>query len=139
MSVRLVTVAPDHSVADAIARMNEAGVGSVLVCDGPRLEGIFTERDVLRLAADGEGFMARRVGDVMTRSPLTIAADDEVLAAARLMSERRVRHLPVVEGENVIGLFGIRDALRLIVERLFSDHDPAAREAARELLRPGAV
>jgi CBS domain-containing protein len=139
MSVRLVTVAPDDSVADAIARMNEAGVGSVLVCDGPRLEGIFTERDVLRLAADGEGFMARRVGDVMTRRPLTIAADDEVLAAAQLMSERRVRHLPVVEGENVIGLFGIRDALRLIVERLFSDHDPAAREAARELLRPGAV
>jgi CBS domain-containing protein len=75
----------------------------------------------------------------MTRSPLTIAADDEVLAAAQLMSERRVRHLPVVEGENVIGIFGIRDALRLIVERLFSDHDPAARETARELLRHGAA
>jgi CBS domain-containing protein len=138
MSVRLVTVTPDDSVSEAIARMNERGVGSVVVCDGPRLAGIFTERDVLRLAAGGEGFTDSRVGDVMTRSVLTIAADDDVLAAARLMSERKVRHLPVVEGENVIGIFGIRDALRLIVERLFSEHDPQARETARELLRPGA-
>ena len=138
MSVRLVSVTPDDTVSEAIARMNERGVGSVVVCDGPRLAGIFTERDVLRLAADGEGFTDSRVGDVMTRSVLTIAADDDVLAAARLMSERKVRHLPVVEGENVIGIFGIRDALRLIVERLFSEHDPQARETARELLRPGA-
>jgi CBS domain-containing protein len=137
MSVQLVTVTPDDTVSEAIARMNERGVGSVVVCDGPRLAGIFTERDVLRLA-DGEGFAARRVGDVMTQRVLTIGADDDVLAAARLMSERRVRHLPVVEGENVIGIFGIRDALRLIVERLFSEHDPQARETARELLRPGA-
>jgi CBS domain-containing protein len=137
MSVQLVTVTPDDTVSEAIARMNERGVGSVVVCDGPRLAGIFTERDVLRLA-DGEGFAAQRVGDVMTQRVLTIAADDDVLAAARLMSERRVRHLPVVEGENVIGIFGIRDALRLIVERLFSEHDPQARETARELLRPGA-
>jgi CBS domain-containing protein len=139
MSVRLVTVTPDDSVSEAIVRMNERGVGSVVVCDGPRLAGIFTERDVLRLAADGEGFTDRRVGDVMTRTVLTIGTDDDVLAAARLMSERRVRHLPVVEGENVIGIFGIRDALRLIVERLFSEHDPQARETARELPRPGAV
>src|SRR3954453_10970752 len=139
MSVRLVTVTPDDTVSHAIARMNDAGVGSVVVCDGPRLAGIFTERDVLRLAADGVGFADRRVGDVMTRSVLTIGADDDVLAAAQLMSERKIRHLPVVEGENVIGIFGIRDALRLIVERLFSDHDPQARETARELLRPGAA
>jgi CBS domain-containing protein len=138
MSVQLVTVTPDDTISEAIARMNERGVGSVVVCDGPRLVGIFTERDVLRLA-DGEGFAARRVGDVMTRRVLTIGADDDVLAAAQLMSERRVRHLPVVEGENVIGIFGIRDALRLIVERLFSEHDPQARETARELLRPGAA
>jgi CBS domain-containing protein len=139
MSVRLVTVTPDDSVSEAIVRMNERGVGSVVVCDGPRLAGIFTERDVLRLAAHGEGFTEGRVGDVMTRTVLTIGADDDVLAAARLMSERRVRHLPVVEGENVIGIFGIRDALRLIVERLFSEHDPQVRETARELLRPGAA
>src|SRR6266496_312401 len=137
MSVRLVTVTPDESVADAIARMNDSGVGSVVVCDGPRLAGIFTERDVLRLAAAGGPFADRPMRDVMTARVLTIAADDDVLAAAKLMSERRIRHLPVVEGENVIGMLGIRDALRLIVERLFSEHDPQARETARELLRPG--
>jgi CBS domain-containing protein len=138
MSVRLVTVTPEDSVSDAITRMNDSGVGSVVVCDGPRLVGIFTERDVLRLAATGDGFAGRQMRDVMTSRVLTIAADDDVLAAARLMSERRIRHLPVVEGENVIGMLGIRDAMRLIVERLFSEHDAQARETARELLRPGA-
>jgi CBS domain-containing protein len=138
MSVRLVSVAPEDTVAVAIARMNAAGVGSVVVCEGTRLVGIFTERDVLRLAAEAEGFARQPVREVMTSRVLTIAADDDVLAAARLMSERRIRHLPVVEGEHVIGIFGIRDALRLIVERLFSEHDPEARQTARELLRPGA-
>jgi len=138
MSVRLVTVKPEDLVSDAITRMNDSGVGSVVVCDGPRLVGIFTERDVLRLAATGDGFAERQMRDVMTSRVLTIAADDDVLAAARLMSERRIRHLPVVEGENVIGMLGIRDAMRLIVERLFNEHDPQARETARELLRPGA-
>ncbi len=137
MSVRLVTAQPDEPVAAAIQRMNDEKVGSVVVCDGTRLAGIFTERDVLRLAAAGGDFGSRPLRDVMTTRVLTIGADDEVLAAAQLMSERRLRHLPVVEGENVIGMLGIRDALRLIVERLWSTHDEQARETARELLRPG--
>lgn len=139
MSVRLVTAQPDEPVSAAIRRMNDEKVGSVVVCDGTHLVGIFTERDVLRLAASGEDFSGRPLRDVMTTRVLTIGADDEVLAAAQLMSERRLRHLPVVEGDNVIGMLGIRDALRLIVERLWNTHDEQARETARELLRPGAA
>ncbi len=137
MSLRLVTVHPEETVQVAIARMLEENVGGVVACDGDRLVGIFTERDVLRLAGEGEGFPELRVGDVMTRNVLTVSPDDEVVEAARLMGERQIRHLPVVQDGNVLGLVGIREALRSLLEVLWRDHDPAARATARELLRRG--
>lgn len=134
MSLRVVSVRPEETVQVAIARMLEENVGGVLVCESDRLLGIFTERDVLRLAGEGGRFGVVRVGDVMTRSVLTVSPDDEVLEAARLMGERRVRHLPVVEDGNVLGLIGIREAVRCLVEVLWRERDPAARSTARELL-----
>jgi CBS domain-containing protein len=134
MSVRVISVKPDDSVQIAIQRMMEEGIGAVTVCEGPRLVGIFTERDVLRLAAEGPDFAGVRVGDVMTARVVTVSPDVGVLAAARLMSERRVRHLPVVEGENVLGMVGIRDVLSVLGEWAWREHDDAARETARELL-----
>jgi CBS domain-containing protein len=73
----------------------------------------------------------------MTRSPVTLAPDTDVLDAARLMGERKVRHLPVVEGENLLGMVGIREVMRTLVERLWRTQDPEARERARELLSRG--
>jgi CBS domain-containing protein len=137
MSMRVVTVRPDDSVQLAIGRMLEENVGSVAVCAANELVGIFTERDVLRMAGEGTSFGDARVGDVMTRSPVTVSPDDDVLAAARLMGERRIRHLPVVEAGNVLGLVGIRDVMRTLVERLWREHDPEARETARALLSRG--
>lgn len=134
MSLRVVSVRPEETVQVAIARMLEENVGGVLVCESDRLLGIFTERDVLRLTGEGGRFGVVRVGDVMTRSVLTVSPDDEVLEAARLMGERRVRHLPVVEDGNVLGLIGIREAVRCLVEVLWRERDPAARSTARELL-----
>jgi CBS domain-containing protein len=135
MSTRLVSVSPDDSVLAAIDRMNEENVGSVVVCDGPCLVGIFTERDVLRLASERAAFEDVRVGDVMTDSPLTIDPFVSILDAAHLMGERNVRHLPVVEGDNIHGVVGIRDVLRTLVERAWREHDGDARETAQELLR----
>ena len=134
MSLRVVKVAPDDAVRLAIARMLEEDIGSVAVCEGQRLVGIFTERDVLRLAGEGPEFADVRVGDVMTRRLVTISSDDEILAAAQLMAERRIRHLPVVQGENLLGIVGIREVMRTLVERLWKTQDPEARERARELL-----
>ena len=139
MSFRVVRVASDDSVRVAIARMLEENVGSVAVCDGERLVGIFTERDVLRLAGEGPDFADVNVGDVMTRSPVTISPDDDVLAAAQLMGARRIRHLPVVQGENLLGIVGIREVMRTLVERLWRTQDPEARERARELLSRGGA
>jgi CBS domain-containing protein len=71
---------------------------------------------------------------VMTRNVVTVSPDVGVLAAARLMRERRIRHLPVVEGENVLGIVGIRDVLTVLGEWAWREHDDAARQTARELL-----
>jgi CBS domain-containing protein len=134
MAFRVVTVSPDDTVSVAIARMLEENVGSVGVCEGERLVGIFTERDVLRLAGEGPDFREVRVGDVMTRQLVTLSPDDDILDAAKLMGERKIRHLPVLEGENLLGMVGIREVVRVLVERLWRTHDPEAREQARQLL-----
>src|SRR5579884_3555922 len=95
MSVRLVGVGPDETVHVAVNRMLESGVGAVVVCEGNRLLGIFTERDLLRLGGESPTLDLERVlvGDVMTTHVLTLAPDDDVLAAARLMGEKRIRHV----------------------------------------------
>ena len=137
MTATLVTVRPDESVQVAIARMLESETGSVAVCDEGRLVGIFTERDVLRLAGEGTAFGELRLRDVMTRNVFTLEPEDDVLGAARLMQEKRIRHLPVIQDGNVLGMVGIREVLRTLVERLWSSRDEEARATARDLLRRG--
>jgi CBS domain-containing protein len=135
MRTRVVSVEPGDSARLAVLRMLEEGVGSVAVCEEGRLVGIFTERDVLTLAGDGTDLDGVRVGDVMTRQPVTVDADVEILDAARLMGERRIRHVPVVQGEHLLGMVGIRDVLGSLVERAWQTHDPAAHDTARSLFR----
>ena len=135
MRTRVVTVNTDDSARLAVLRMLEEGVGSVAVCDAGKLVGIFTERDVLGLAGEGTDLDAVRIGDVMTREPVTVDVGVPVLDAARLMGERKIRHLPVVEGDHVLGMVGIRDVLGSLVERLWQSKDPAAHDTARALFK----
>lgn len=134
MHVQLVTARPDESAGDAIRKMTEANVGSVVVTEDNAVVGIFTERDVLRLAGAGADFETVRLQGTMTRDPITVTAEDSILGAAALMGERRLRHLPVVEDGNLIGVVSIRDVLGFLAERLFADQDAAAAETARALL-----
>jgi CBS domain-containing protein len=134
MDLRLVRVSPKDSVQTAIARMLEENVGSVAVCEGPRIVGIFTERDVLRLAGRGARFEEVPVADVMTTRLVSVSPDDEILAAARLMGEHRVRHLPLIEDGNLLGVVGIRDVLAALVEEVWRTQDAQARETVRQLL-----
>ncbi|MGH2971383.1 MAG: CBS domain-containing protein [Gaiellaceae bacterium] len=134
MRVKLVTARPDQTAAEAIRTMLDAGVGSVLVVDGPGLVGIFTERDVLRLAGIGASFGTVLLRDVMTPSPLSVTSDVSILDAAQMMGERNLRHLPVVEGGNLVGVVSIRDVLAFLAERLWAERDEAARDTARALL-----
>jgi CBS domain-containing protein len=134
MAARLTTSEPGERVQTAIARMLEDEVASVAVVEGGRLVGIFTERDVLRLAGAGLPFGDLPLREAMTTELVTVAPDDDLVAAARLMQETRVRHLPVIQDGKVLGILGIREVLRTLVERLWSERDQDARETARDLL-----
>lgn len=112
MSRDLLTVAADEHLGEAAKRMVARGVGAVLVMDGERLEGILTERDLMRAVATGYSEEAR-VSDWMTRRPETIDASDATDHAASLMIHGGFRHLPVVEEGHVAGIISIRDLMRV--------------------------
>ena len=133
-SVRLVSVGPADTVRTAIGRMLDENVGALAVCDRAHQARILTQPAVLRLARPRGHLAEQPVSDVMTRHVVSVSPDDDIVAVARLMSERRIRHVPVLEGGNVLGIVGIRDAVAVLAERLWREHDPAARETIRELL-----
>ncbi len=112
MSRDLLTVDSALPLAEVAARMVERSVGAVLVLDGEQLAGILTERDVLRAVARGIRDDAV-VRDWMTTDPDTIDPDDSTEHAATLMMHGGYRHIPVVEGEAVVGILSIRDLMAL--------------------------
>lgn len=110
-------VAPTVSVADAVAEMNRHRVGSVLVLDGGRLVGIFTERDVLRRVV-GACVDPKRtlVGDVMTEGVITISPETTIEETMRIFTEKRCRHLPVTDNGKLIGTISIGDVTRWMAD-----------------------
>ena len=114
MAKDVLGVDPGTSLLDAARRMHERRVGAVVVLDGERLVGILTERDVLRAVATDR--VEGQVADSMTHSPDTIDADEPAGQAAAIMIHGGFRHLPVVEGETVVGMISIRDLVRLSVD-----------------------
>lgn len=109
---RILTASATLSVADAAARMREAKVGAIMVLSGPRLAGIFTERDALyRVLAAGKDPKRTTLADAMTVSPTTIGPDMPFGHALHIMFERGFRHVPVVEDGVPIGMVSARDAL----------------------------
>jgi CBS domain-containing protein len=116
MSAEVISVEPTSTVAEAATLMGQRHAGSALVMNGDRLEGIFTERDVLRaLAADFDSGH-HPVSHWMTADPATIGPDASAGAALDQMLGAGYRHLPVVEEERVIGVVSIRDLARATSE-----------------------
>lgn len=115
MSRDLLSVAGEERLPETARRMVERGVGAVLVLAGDRLEGILTERDVLKAVALGISESAR-VRDWMTKHPETVEASETAEHAAALMIHGGFRHLPVLEGEAVVGIVSIRDLMRVTLE-----------------------
>jgi CBS domain-containing protein len=115
MSRDLLVVEPATTIDEASRRMAERNVGTVLALEGERLVGILTERDVLRAVAAGyDG--SHPVSRWMTHHPETVDAADTTGHAAVLMIHGGFRHLPVVEGDRVVGMLSIRDLVRLSVD-----------------------
>lgn len=115
MSRNLLTVSPDVSLREVAERMVSRDVGAALVTQGERLVGILTERDVLRAVARGTP-ESTAVADLMTSDPETMEPDESTEHAAVLMIHGGFRHLPVVEGEEVVGMLSIRDLMRVVLE-----------------------
>jgi len=110
-------VAPDTTVFDSLQRMAEHNVGAVLVLRGDRLVGIFTERDYARkVALRGLSSRSTPVGDLMTGKVFTVDPTWTAEQCMALMTEQHIRHLPVVEGDRVIGVISIGDAVKAVVE-----------------------
>jgi CBS domain-containing protein len=114
MSSPVVRVTPDSSVADALRAMIDRDIGAVVVVDDGRPVGVFTERDVSRRILDDRELLIRRVGDVMSAPVVSVAPTDEVVFIFGLMTGKRIRRLPVVEGDRLVGIITERDLLRWV-------------------------
>lgn len=120
-----------HGVAEAAQLLADRRIGALPVMDGEEVVGIFSERDLLYcVAKEGAAALARTVGEVMTSPPIVVARDTDVMEALGLMTRRRVRHLPVVEGSRMIGLISIGDLVKVRVELAESE-----AEAMREYIQ----
>ncbi len=108
-------VSPTATVAEAIDRMNAERIGSVLVMDGERVLGIFTERDVLTKVVGKIDPGQVSVSELMTRQLVTLKPSASVEDAMRVVTEKRIRHLPVVDGERLLGLVSSGDLTRWAV------------------------
>jgi CBS domain-containing protein len=115
MSRDLLTVGPGDGLTAVAQRMVDRDVGAVLVMEGDALAGILTERDVLRAVAAGI-HDDTLVSDWMTRDPETMGPDDTTEHAAVLMIHGGFRHMPLVEGDAVVGMLSIRDLMRVVLD-----------------------
>jgi CBS domain-containing protein len=108
----VVTIAETHTALEAVGVLVRHDIGALVVTEGGRPVGIFTERDVLRLTARSpEALHTVVVGSVMTKQPVTATPDDELRAMMDVMTERKIRHLPVMDGGRLVGIVSIGDLL----------------------------
>ena len=112
------TIDPDATVFDALAKMAEKDVGSLVVMDREKLIGIITERHYSRkVIFKGKTSPSTLVREIMERNVVHVRPDQPVELCMALMTERRVRHLPVLEGDRVIGIVSIGDLLKSIISK----------------------
>jgi CBS domain-containing protein len=110
-------VEPEASVIDAIRRMADNHVGALLVMQGKVLVGIVSERDYARkVVLLGRSSATTPVREIMSTPVVTVTAADTVDHAMRLMTERRIRHLPVMDGDQVVGVLSIGDLVRSVID-----------------------
>ena len=110
----LQTISPDRTVLEASQKLVEFNIGALPVCDSEGgLVGIITERDILReTAKHGSEAVGNKIAGVMTRNVMTCTADDDIETAMRIMTERRIRHLPVLANGDLVDIISIGDLVK---------------------------
>jgi len=128
---QVITISGDRKVSEAIALLANKRIGALPVLDGGRVLGIFSERDVIYcLATAGAAALDKRVADVMTAPAHTVEPNQHVLAALSLMTQRRFRHLPVVDADSLVGFVSIGDLVKYRIDKI-----EAEAEAMREYIQ----
>ena len=119
-SAEIYSVTPEATVFDAISLLATKGVGAVMVMSGGSLVGIFSERDYTRkIALAGKNSKETKVADIMTAPVLYVTLQHRTRQCMALMSEKNIRHLPVMDNNKVVGMLSIRDLMNDIIE----DHE----------------
>lgn len=115
----IVSCTPNDSVQLAATLLADKRIGALPVLDGDGIAGIFSERDLLYcIARDGADVLPRPVGEVMTSPAITIELGADALKALSLMTRRRIRHLPVMDGNKMVGFVSIGDLVKYRMERI---------------------
>ena len=108
-----ITIRPEQTVRDALALLATHNIGALIVVSAAGMPiGIVSERDIVREAARNEQVFGRAVGEIMTRDVITGVPEDDLASVANLMTEKRIRHLPVVTGGKLIGIISIGDVVK---------------------------
>ncbi len=121
----VVTVAPDQTVKALIDLLDQHGIGALVVStDGKTIGGIVSERDVVRrLHRDGAAVLEQHVADIMTADVKTCAPEDNIEHTAKVMTDMRVRHLPVVSGDELVAIISIGDVVKHRIDELQVERD----------------
>lgn len=115
----VVTVEVGSSVRDAVARLAERRIGALPVCDGGKVAGIMSERDVIyALARDGAAILDWPVEKIMSAPAITVEPDKAIMSALSLITQKRVRHLPVAEGGSICGIVSIGDLVKYRMDQI---------------------
>ena len=121
----IIAIGPDAPVIDAIRLMAERQIGALLVMEGARLAGILSERDYARkVVLQGRSSKDTPVRDIMTAHVITVSPGDSAEHCMQVVTDHRIRHLPVLDGDAVLGVVSIGDLVRAVIEeqRLELDH-----------------
>ncbi|MBI3634834.1 MAG: CBS domain-containing protein [Candidatus Rokubacteria bacterium] len=110
---RVVTVQPEHTIRQALRLLADHNIGALVVVDGQDAPvGILSERDIVRAAARDEDLFGELVSALMTRDLVIGTPQDDLAAVGRTMTERRIRHVPIVEGGRLVGMISIGDVMK---------------------------
>lgn len=113
----VISIAPHRPVFDALVVLAEYKIGALVVLDGDKLAGIFSERDYAReIILKGKSSKTTPISEVMSTNVLTVKPNDTVEQAMSIMSDKHIRHLPVLEGNKVIGMLSIGDLVKETIE-----------------------